>query len=136
MKKHTARELESLGYKLENALIKNVDISMTDHGCITLNMELNGGGWGCVFGGYCLGHGYLGATDFDGSEKGMESIARIMDVVGVSWFNSMKGKYIRVATMGLSSPIKIIGNIIKDQWFDIESFFGDKEYKLHLGMCY
>ncbi len=125
MKKYTAKELENLGYKLENALIKDVDISMDDHGCITLRIILDGGGWGCTFGGYCLVHGYLGATDFDGSEKGIESIARIMDVVGVSYFNSMKGKYVRVATKGLGSTIKIIGNIIKDQWFDIESFFED-----------
>ena len=127
MKRYTAKELENLGYELENALIKNVDISMADHGCVTLSIELNGGGWGCVFGGYCLGHGYLGASEFDGSGKGMESIARIMDVVGVSYFNSMKGKYVRVAVKDWCSPIKIIGNIIKDQWFDIESFFGDEE---------
>lgn len=127
MKQYTEKELENLGYKIENALIKSADISMADHGCITLSIGLNGSGWVCVFGGYCLGHGYLGSKKFDGSGKGMESIARIMDVVGVSYFNSMQGKYVRVATKGLSSPIKIIGNIIKDQWFDIESFFEDKE---------
>lgn len=127
MKQYTEKELENLGYKIENALIKSADISMADHGCITLSIGLNGSGWSCVFGGYCLGHGYLGAKEFDGSGKGMESIARIMDVVGVSYFNSMKGKYVRVATKGWGSSIKIIGNIIKDQWFDIESFFEDKE---------
>ena len=127
MKKYTAKELESLGYELKNALIKNVDISMADHGCVTLSIELNGDGWGCIFGGHCLGHGYLGADDcyFDGSEKGMESIARIMDVVGVSRFNDMKGRYVRVAIRGLGC-VKIIGNIIKDKWFDSESFFEDE----------
>lgn len=125
MKKYNEKELLELNYKIENAIIKKVDISMADHGCITLSVELNGNGWGCIFGGYCLGHGYLGAKKFDGSAKGLESIARIMDVVGVSYFNDMKGKYIRVATKGLGSTVKIIGNVIKDQWFDIESFFND-----------
>lgn len=111
------------GYKIENARIGNADLSMEDHGCLTFNMELNGGGWGCVYGGYCIGKGYLGAREFEGSVKGNEYIMRIMDTVGVSKFSDLEGKYIRVATKGLGSVIKIIGNIIKDQWFDPEQFF-------------
>ena len=125
MKKHTTKELVNAGYTIENALISSVDISMEDYGCVVYKIVLEGGGWGCVFGGYCLGHGYLGATDFDGSEKGIESIARIMDVVGVSRFNDMKGRYIRVATKGWGEPIKIIGNIVRENWFDSEAFFSD-----------
>ena len=52
---------------------------------------------------------------------------RIMDVVGVSRLEDMKGKYIRVATKGLGSTVKIIGNIINNRWFDYDSFFKDKE---------
>lgn len=121
MKQHSFDELISNGYKVENALIKSVDISMADHGCITLLITLDGGSWSCVFGGYCLGHGYLGATEFDGSPKGMEMIAQIMNIVGVERFNDMPGKYICVAVKSWCDTIKIIGNIIKDQWFDVES---------------
>ena len=32
-----------------------------------------------------------------------------------------------VATKGRGNPVKIIGNIIKDKWFDAETFFADKE---------
>lgn len=39
----------------------------------------------------------------------------------------MKGKYIRVATKGWGDTIKIIGNVIKDQWFDTESFWNDEK---------
>lgn len=127
MKNYTHDELIKSGYKIENALIKNVDLSMADHGCLTLAITLDGGGWGCVYGGYCLGHGYLGSDHFDGSASGMESIMRIMDTVGVERFQDLKGKYVRVATKGLGSPVKIIGNIIEDKWFDIETFFADKE---------
>ena len=129
MTHYTQNKLTSLGYKIENALITNVDLSMADYGCLTLSMSLDGGGWGVVYGGYCLGKGYLGADDdfFDGSAAGMEYLMRIMDTVGVEKFQNLKGKYVRVATKGWGNSIKIIGNIIKDQWFDAETFFIDKK---------
>lgn len=127
MKKYTQDELIKAGYEIQNALITNADLSMADYGCLTLAITLDGGGWGVVYGGYCLGHGYLGADDLEGSASGLESIMRIMDVVGVARFQDLKYKYVRVATKGLSCPVKIIGNILKDQWFDIETFFADKE---------
>ena len=129
MKKYTQEQLIESGYSIENALITNVDLSMADHGCLTLAMTLEGSGWGVVYGGYCLGKGYLGADDdfFDGSAAGMEYLMRIMDTVGVEKFQDLKGKYIRVATKGWGSSVKIIGNIIKDKWFDAETFFADKE---------
>lgn len=129
MKKYTQKQLIESGYEIENALIEKVDLSMADHGCLTLAMTLDGGGWGVVYGGYCLGKGYLGADDdfFEGSTAGMEYLMRIMDTVGVERFQDLKGKYVRVATKGLCSSVKIIGNIIKDQWFDAETFFADKE---------
>ena len=129
MKKYTQEQLIESGYSIENALITNVDLSMADHGCLTLAMTLEGGGWGVVYGGYCLGKGYLGADDdfFDGSAAGMEYLIRIMDTVGVEKFQDLKGKYVRVANKGWGSSVKIIGNIIKDKWFDAETFFADKE---------
>ena len=119
----TQQQLIDSGYKIENALIKNVDLSMADHGCLTLAMTLDGGIWGAVYGGYCLGHGYLDSDTFKGSAAGMESIMRIMDTVGVERFQDLKGKYVRVAITNGNKPIKIIGNIIEDKWFDIETFF-------------
>ena len=129
MKKYTQEQLTEAGYSIENALITNVDLSMADHGCLTLVMTLEGDGWGAVYGGYCLGKGYLGAKDdfFDGSAAGMEYLMRIMDTVGVEKFQDLKGKYVRVAAKGRGSSVKIIGNIIKDKWFDAETFFADKE---------
>ena len=129
MKKYTQEQLIASGYSIENALITNVDLSMADHGCFTLAMTLEGGGWGVVYGGYCLGKGYLGADYdfFSGSAAGMEYLIRIMDTVGVEKFQDLKGKYVRVATKGWGSSVKIIGNIIKDKWFDAETFFADKQ---------
>lgn len=131
MKKYTQEQLMEAGYTIENALIESVDLSMADHGCLTLAMTLKGSGWGVVYGGYCLGNGYLGADDnfFSGSASGMEYLMRIMDTVGVERFQNLKGKYIRVATKGLSGTVKIIGNILEDKWFDAETFFTDKKEK-------
>ncbi len=118
-------DLIKAGYTLENMKITSVDLSMRDHGAITLMMAMEGNGIGTIYGGICLGHGYLGAKEFSGSEKAMPYIMRIMDVVGVECFNDMKGKYVRVAIKTFSSPVKIIGNIIEDKWFNPESFFNE-----------
>ncbi len=129
MMKWTLEELEKAGYKIENAEIELVDLSMADHGCLTNDIVLKGGGWSCVYGGFCIGKGYLGCPDdfFHGSPSGIEYIMRIMDTVGVDRFQNLKGKYVRVATKGWGSSIKIIGNILTDKWFDAESFFKDFE---------
>lgn len=115
------------GYEIENAVITNADLSMSDHGVLTLKLVLQGGGWGCVYGGYVLGHGYLGASEFSGSAAGLEAVMRIMDVIGVDSFLDLKGRHVRVAAKGWGDSIKIIGNIIDDKWFDIDSFFKDKK---------
>lgn len=127
MKKITEEELKELGYELLNAEVTNVSLNMKDHGCLTLSITLKGAGWGVVYGGYCLGKGYLGADDdyFNGSAKGMEAIIRIMDVIGVEALEDMKGKYVRIANKGWGSSVKIIGNVISDKWFDYESFFSE-----------
>lgn len=52
---------------------------------------------------------------------------RIMDIVGVSRLEDMEGKYVRVATKKWGDTVKIIGNIIKDRWFDYQSFYADKK---------
>ena len=110
MKKYTQEQLTASGYIIKNALITNVDLSMADHGCLTLAMTLEGGSWGVVYGA-----------------AGMEYLMRIMDTVGVEKFQELKGKYVRVATKGWGSSVKIIGNIINDKWFDAETFFTDKK---------
>lgn len=55
MKKWSEEKLISAGYKIENAKVTHVDLSMEDHGVICLEMTLEGSGWGCVYGGFVLG---------------------------------------------------------------------------------
>jgi len=113
--------------EIQNAKITKADLSMADHGVLTLELVLEGRGWGCVFGGYVLGYGYLDSKTFEGTPKGIEEIMRIMDVVGVDRFNEMVGKYVRVEVDGWGSTIKKIGNIISDKWFDYNNFYKKEE---------
>lgn len=118
-----AKKLIADGYRIENARVQVVDLSMADHGCMTLKLVLNGGVWCTVFGGYALGNGYVGADSFRSTDTALVSIIQIMNVLECDTFNEMNGKYVRVATKGWGSSIKIIGNILKDQWFDYELFY-------------
>jgi hypothetical protein len=124
---YTEDKLRELGYDIENAKITSVDLSMADHGCLTLRMAIDGGGWGCVYGGYSLGSGYVGAKTFKGSAMGMEYLMRIMDTMDSETLNDLVGRYVRVATKGWGSECKIIGNILEDKWFDPVSFFEEYE---------
>lgn len=45
----------------QNAKITSTQITMKDHGCLTFWINLEGAGWGVGLGGYCIGHGFLGA---------------------------------------------------------------------------
>lgn len=114
--------------RIENARITKVDLSFEDHGCLVLALVLEGNGWGCTFGGYVMGKGdlYTKPEEFTGSPKGILEIMNIMYVVGVSRFNEMKDKYVRVETEGWGGSIKKIGNIIKDRWFDYREFYKEE----------
>lgn len=129
MEKWTYKQLMETGKEIQNATIKTVSLNMENHGCLTLDIVLEGNGWGCSFGGYCLGHGYLGASDdcFKGYDKGLEAIMRIMDVVGVSDLNEMVGKNVRTAAECQNRRIIAIGNIVEDKWFDYNLFFGSHD---------
>lgn len=125
MKEWSEDELIAAGYEIRNAEIINVDLSTENYCCCDFPITLEGAGWGVVYGGYVLGKGgtAYNIDDIEGSEMGMKAILTIMHVVGVDRLNDMKGKYVRVATHGWGDTVKIIGNVIKDEWFDYETFF-------------
>lgn len=108
---------------IEEMKISSVDLSMEDHGCLVLRMWLINTKKIVLFGNALLGKGYLGADSFEGNELGTEYIMRIMDIVGVSSFNDMVGKYIRVEA-NWGHTVDKIGNITEDKWFSQKEFFG------------
>ncbi len=120
------KQLTDAGYKIENAKITSADLSMEDHGCLTFNMVLDGGGWGCNYGGYCLGHGYLGANEFEGSSKGLEYIMRIMDTVGVSRFSDLEANISGSLQKVGANPSKSSATSSKTNGLTQKSSFGKK----------
>ena len=107
----------------ENAKITDVSLGIGDHCCLTFSITLKGSGWGTCFGGYNLA--FFNGTSFKGSEKGLEALTRIMDVVGVSKWEDIKGHYVRVKQE--DRLVVGIGNIIKDKWFEPREFFKEVE---------
>ena len=109
--------------EIKNAKITDTSITMADHGCLTFWILLEGGSWGCGFGGYCIGKGYLGAKEFAAENgDGLVAMMEIMDTVGVEKWEDLKGKYVR-CEIKWGDGITKIGNILKDRWFDIHEFF-------------
>ena len=109
-----------------NAKIEDVSLTMADHGVLTFYITVVGSSWGCSLGGYVIGKGYLDADDGNfQSDNGLGLVAmmRIMNVVGVDKWESLKGKYCRVESEGWGGRIHKIGNIINEKWFDIDKFF-------------
>lgn len=100
---------------------------MADHGLLTFFLDIGSDAWGISFGGHCIGKGYLGAEHFEGYGKGLEAMMRIMDTVGVSRWENLKGKYIRIVDDDPLKKITKIGNILEDKWFDIKEFFSENQ---------
>lgn len=107
----------------ENAQITDVSLEINDHCCLTFSITLKGSGWGASFGGYNLA--FFNGTSFKGSEKGLEALIRIMDVVGVAKWEDIKGHYVRVKQQ--NRLVVGIGNIIEDKWFEPREFFKEIE---------
>lgn len=110
--------------KTYNVKITNTSITMADHGCLTFFITVEGAGMGVSLGGYCIGHGYLGAKEFKAETgAGLVAMMKIMDVLGVEKWEDIKGQYCRIESEGWDSTVHRIGNIITEKWFDFEEFF-------------
>lgn len=110
--------------EIKTAQIEKVSLTMQDHGCLTFYLTIAGDGWFSNYGGYCIGHGYLGSDEFVSENgHGLEAMMYIMNVIGVERWEDLEGKYCRIKSGGWGSSITCIGNIIKDQRFDIDDFF-------------
>jgi hypothetical protein len=102
------------GIEIVNAQIEEVTLGY-DEGYWTFWLRLSWGGCGQGFGGFSLGGDY---TDY--------VIKGILNAVGVTKWEQLKGKYVRVKREeGLGGNILEIGNIIEDKWFDPKGWKGN-----------
>lgn len=107
--------------KIENAKITGTNLG-EEHGCLTAEIFLEGEGWGCAFGGYCLDQWHANIGEYS-SRGGYGAIIELMKTLGVESWEALTGKYVRVESDGRSGPILKIGHLMKDQWFGWDEYF-------------
>lgn len=97
-----------------NAVIEAAIITSDDHGCLSAWLMLDYGGMVQGLGGYAL---YLPKSFTHHKLKSVAGhfIWRVMDIAGVTRWDELKGKTIRVKAE--HSGVHAIGHIVKDDWF-------------------
>ena len=108
---------------IKNARIISTMLGREDHGIRTwtIGTKFDVGRRGV--GGYALdGYDKESNTRVFKAES-MESISKLLEVVGVDKWEDLPGQYIRFEDNGSRSTITKIGNIIDDKWFDLKDFF-------------
>lgn len=112
-------EIRDFGKRVtvENGVIDSVSITNADHGCLSAWLSVSFHGSGCGFGGFALGKASGGNLTNVNAPYCAEWIVRCMNTVGVTEWESLKGKPIRCLHEGIGGQILAIGNFLKDEWF-------------------
>lgn len=115
---------------IKNARITSTMLGREDHGVMTFMLYIEfDSGTSCGVGGYVLNEYDPKAKTRIFKPESMEVISKILDVVGVSSWEELPGKYIRFEDGGWGSMITKIGNIMEDKWLDFKEFFSVKGEK-------
>ena len=107
--------------EIKNAVIENTRITNDDHGLLSAWLYLDYGGTGQGFGGFTL---YLPSSfTHSTNQKNYAGhfIFRCLEIAGVSEWNKLVGKTIRVKSE--YSGVIEIGHIVKDDWFNPKDDF-------------
>ncbi len=106
---------------VKNAVIIKTKLGYDGGNIPTFCVFINGDGWGGSIGGYPI-LVYDKKVEIY-SSAALEAMMKICEVVGVENWEDLEGQHCRVKFGGFGKGIHVIGNIIKDKWFDIKSFF-------------
>ncbi len=97
-----------------------------DHGCLTIYIVLEGDGWGCSTGGYCLDH-WFAKTGEHHSSDGYGAVIEIMKTLGAESWEELKDKYVRAEFK--DGNIVKIGHLTKNKWFSWDEYFEEVHRK-------
>lgn len=114
---------------IENVKITKTFLGREDHGILTCYLTVEGNGFGVSIGGYALDGYDKEKQKRIPTQKGFELINRILEVVGVSSWEELTGKHIRIESNGFGGRVTKIGNLIKDDWLDFDTFFKETTHE-------
>ena len=112
--------------KIKNVKITKTFLGREDHGILTCYLTVEGDGFVGSIGGYCLEKYDENKRKRVAYHKSFELIDRILEVVGVSTWEELQGKYIRVKSNDFSGRVTKIGSLIKDDWLDFDTFLNEE----------
>ncbi len=98
--------MEKKDCEIVNGKIISTTLGFDDHGFV-FHIVVEGAGYGVVLGGI---------------RPTVELIGKVLNVVDVSKWEDLNGKYVRIKTYGLGSIIHEMGNIIEDKWIDFNNY--------------
>lgn len=105
----------------KNAKITSTMLGIEDHGILSFMLHLDYGGGGQGAGGWALDTWSEADDRRIGHACGSEVILRICATVGVSKWEDLPGKHIRVKAD--HSKVHAIGHITDDRWLDFVKLF-------------
>lgn len=110
-----------------NAEITDTFLGIEDHGIMSFNIQTMSDGCGQGFGGYGLDQHNKITKKRDGWGGGVMMLRGILETIGVSKWEDLKGKFCRVRAIPFGR-IVAVGHIINDKWFVFDEFIkSDKE---------
>lgn len=115
-----------MSIEIRNAKIASTTLGVEDHGIFTCYLFCEWSGCGCGFGGYALDQYDHTSKERVITAHAAQVIPEIMKVVGVSKWEDIPGKYIRIVETGLGGGIIKIGNLLEDKWFSFKEWFAEE----------
>lgn len=108
-----------------NAKITSADIVINEYNILTINLTLEGDGWGIGYDSYSLGRYWACSKTYEGDSRAGRVLMELMSTIGVNNFQDLVGQYVRVELESTFGPVHSIGNIITDKWFSFAEILKD-----------
>jgi len=106
--------------EIVNARIESTMLGIEDHGIMTFMITLDYGGSGQGYGGYAFDSYNKETKKRVGSAFGIEAIRSLLEAVGVTCWEDLEGKYVRVEREeGWSGKIYSVGHIVEPNWCNL-----------------